>query len=337
MAAEGLRRRAARRRRSDRWPVDRRGRLRLLEVRPGRARHQRHRLPPARAALGRGDRLPRRPSVAGGTDVTYGDVESAPAVVLRRAGARGGVPDPLPAAAQGATARAGLTVHAVAPLVSAGLDEAGAPVVDSVRAGTSSPRCCAESPRRPAHSADRAPSDPVRRRAPRHRPRWTVRRGRVGPRDRRQAGLGAAPARGDRGRGGDRLPAQPAARWPSGHRRRPPGLNSVPPGACRPARSPDRSAADSNAIIERGRGRAARRPGGRRRRPGRPDRPGARPTRRWTPADFLVSRSSCGSPPWPAGRRRRLPGRAGGGEGRPLPRLGRAAAAVQHGAGHHRR
>ena len=52
--------RQGRRRRAARRPDHRRGRLRLREVRPGRARHQRHRLP-LPAALGRGGVVPRCP------------------------------------------------------------------------------------------------------------------------------------------------------------------------------------------------------------------------------------------------------------------------------------
>ena len=44
-------------RRADRRAADLRGRVRVLQVRPGRARHQQHRLPGS-AALGRGGRLP---------------------------------------------------------------------------------------------------------------------------------------------------------------------------------------------------------------------------------------------------------------------------------------
>ena len=50
---------ARRRRRADRRPAHRRGRLRLREVRPRRPRHQRHRLP-GPPALRRGGRLPGR-------------------------------------------------------------------------------------------------------------------------------------------------------------------------------------------------------------------------------------------------------------------------------------
>ena len=84
VAAEGLRRGPGRRDGvggADRRPADRRGRVRVREVRPGRAGHQRHRLPGPPARRARGGRVPGR-TVAGVTDVTYADVEQAPAVVL---------------------------------------------------------------------------------------------------------------------------------------------------------------------------------------------------------------------------------------------------------------
>ena len=60
-------------------------------------------------------------AVAGaGLGVTYRDLEAAPAVLLGRPGAGGGVADPLPAAAQGRLEE-GLVVHAVAPYASRGL------------------------------------------------------------------------------------------------------------------------------------------------------------------------------------------------------------------------
>ena len=58
VAARGLHEAGARRR-AHRRSADRRGRLRLQQVRPRRARHQRHRLPRP-PALGRGGRVPRR-------------------------------------------------------------------------------------------------------------------------------------------------------------------------------------------------------------------------------------------------------------------------------------
>ena len=85
-AADGLpaARDDGRRRRADRWPADRRGRLRLRQVRPGRARHQRHRLP-GPAPLGRGGRRsspPPSPAGPGTGAVTYDDLDAAPAVLL---------------------------------------------------------------------------------------------------------------------------------------------------------------------------------------------------------------------------------------------------------------
>ena len=71
-------------RRTDRRSADRRGRLRLRQVRAGRARHQRRRLPRS-ATLRRGDRVSRRARGAhrtGSGGVTYDDLESASKVVL---------------------------------------------------------------------------------------------------------------------------------------------------------------------------------------------------------------------------------------------------------------
>ena len=69
------------RRRTDRRSHDRRGRLRLQQVRPGRARHQRHRLP-GPPALRRGGVVPRRrgraPPAATGRDVRRPRVRRAP-------------------------------------------------------------------------------------------------------------------------------------------------------------------------------------------------------------------------------------------------------------------
>ena len=80
-----------------------RGRLRLRQVRPNRARHQRHRLPRP-PALGRGGRLPRlarrghRPATAARYLRRPRGRQDRPA---RRLRARGRVPDRLPAPAQG--------------------------------------------------------------------------------------------------------------------------------------------------------------------------------------------------------------------------------------------
>ena len=116
---------APRRRRADRRPAHGRGRVRVREVRPGRA------AAPTTSTSGPG-RSPREEadflaaSVAGVTDVTYADVEKAPSVVLVGPGAGGGVPDPLPAPAQGGTRKKKLQVTAVAPFLSRGFEKLGA-------------------------------------------------------------------------------------------------------------------------------------------------------------------------------------------------------------------
>ncbi len=90
-------------RRAHRRPADRRGRLRLQQVRPGRTRHQRHRLPGA-SALRRGDLVPGCPRGPRRTCRRRGDVrrprvgrEGRP----RGPGARGRGRRGLPAPAQG--------------------------------------------------------------------------------------------------------------------------------------------------------------------------------------------------------------------------------------------
>ena len=86
-AAEGLlaARDARRRRRAARRPADRRGRLRLRQVRPGRARHQRHRLPRPRRTRPRSSRSSPRASPAP-APARRGDLRrrstTAPAVLL---------------------------------------------------------------------------------------------------------------------------------------------------------------------------------------------------------------------------------------------------------------
>ena len=82
-----------------RWPGDRGGRLRLQQVRPGRPRHQRHRLP-VPSALGRGGIVPGRRDRAAPLGLVRRPGErrdSRPGGL--RAGGRGR--DDLPAAAQG--------------------------------------------------------------------------------------------------------------------------------------------------------------------------------------------------------------------------------------------
>ena len=89
------------RRRAAGRPADRRGRLRLREVRAARAEHERHRLPVASAQRG-GDRVPRR--ARRGRDAAARLVCGAgegTGSAARRVRAGGGVADRLPAAAQG--------------------------------------------------------------------------------------------------------------------------------------------------------------------------------------------------------------------------------------------
>ena len=76
------------------------GRLRLRQVRPNRVGHQRHRLP-RQAAQCRGGRLPRRPCRGSADDGHLRRSGERVRGAAGRAGARGGVPDRLPAAAQG--------------------------------------------------------------------------------------------------------------------------------------------------------------------------------------------------------------------------------------------
>ena len=90
-----------------RWPADPRGRLRVVQVRPRRARHQRHRprahacTPPRRTAF-------LAATVAGSRDSASPMPTSSPrlSVLLVGAGARGGVADHLPAPPQGEPSQA---------------------------------------------------------------------------------------------------------------------------------------------------------------------------------------------------------------------------------------
>ncbi len=108
-------RRPRRRRRAARRPAHRGGRVRVREVRARRARHERHRLPRA-SGQRRGTVLPRRTrrrhDAAARVLRIARDGAGRPA---RRARARGGVADPVPAAAQGRAQerRAGVLDRAV--------------------------------------------------------------------------------------------------------------------------------------------------------------------------------------------------------------------------------
>nr|WP_284291374.1 hypothetical protein [Angustibacter aerolatus] len=91
------------RRRAARRPRDVRGRLRLRQVRPARARHERRRLPRP-PALGRGGRLPGPPrgrALGRRRRRHLRRARGCPRGAARRVRARGGVADRLPAAAQG--------------------------------------------------------------------------------------------------------------------------------------------------------------------------------------------------------------------------------------------
>ena len=265
-------------------------------------------------------------AVAGVTDVTYADVENAPAVVLVGLEPEEECPILFLRLRKAHAQEASCRCTAVAPFAQPGLgearrdadrrpcpgDEAGVLGTDAAvarRAGRAG-RAAVVGER----LADRA------RRPVRGRARWPTRTG-------AQAGLGAAPRRRPR-RGRRRLPAQPAARRPSGHRRGGAGRAGRRPGASRPACISGSAGRDTDAIIAAAAARQARRAGGRRRRPGRPGRPAARRGRRWTTVDFLVSlelRQQRGDPPG----RRGVPGRPGGREGRHLPQLGGPAAHVR--------
>ena len=155
---------------------------------------------------------------------------------------------------------------------------------------------------------------------------WTVRRRGAGQRDRRAAGLGAAPGRRP-GCGRRRLPAQPAARRSAGHRRRGPG------------RAGRRLAAQDRHDPRLGRPghRRDHRRGGAAVGSARWWSPGVDPADLADPAlaeraldevGFLVSLEVRHS----AVTERAdvvLPGRSGRGEGRHVPRLGGSAAALR--------
>ena len=311
-----------------------RGRLRLRQVRPGRAGHQRRRLPRP-AALGRGGAafLAARGRRARTVGVTYADLEAAPAVLLVGLRARGGVADRLPAAAQG-----GPQAAACGSLAS----RRSPPAAWTKLRGA---RCC---PRVPGAEADGA--------------RRARRRGDRSGEAVAEAGRGCCAARGGHpGRRAAGRRARRAVRGGPPRRRRPapgsPGSRAGPASAARSRRVRCRRccpaaarSADAAARVEvaavwgvdrpAGRRRAAtpagdpRRPPRpassaalrrRRRRPARPARPGGarwpRSTRRLRGQPGAAA--SAGHRPG----RRRAPGR-GGRRRRPAPSsTGRAAAA----------
>ena len=284
VAARGLAAAAAAgRRRAARRPADRRGRLRLRQVRPGRARHQRHRLP-GPPALGRGGAVPRR---ARGRPrrrrSRYADLEQAPGGAAGRVRARGGVADRLPAAAQGGprAGTAGLSRRAVRqPRAWTKLSGVLLPTVPGAEAAVAGR--AGRRRRRRLDEAGRAPARALRQ------PGAVILVGErlaevpgalsaavaLAARDRRPAGLGAAPGRRAR-RGRGRRAAHPAARRPPGRRRRPRGPRWPGPGASAslPADAGPRHRRRSSPPPRPGELAALRR---RRRRPGRPARPGRR-------------------------------------------------------------
>ena len=321
----------------------RRGRLRLREVRPGGARHQRRGLPGPRP-LRRGGRLPgrarrgpgRRPGRHRAHPHLAGERAGRPA---GRARSRGGGPRGLPAAAQGAPQAQAADVragHPRQPRPGQGRRRpaAGRPRHRARVAGRAGRRRRARrhraAGRRGAAPARRG--DP-RRRAARGRPRRADRRAAAGDRDRRHPGLDSAPGRrARRGRGG--RAARAAARRPAGHRpagprRGRPGVGPAGPARrVRPRHRPDH---------RRGRGRRTGRPGRRRRRGRGPARPGPGPCR--VRQRRLPGQPGAAAQRGDRARRRGAAGRRGGREVRHLPHLGGPGPAVrgrdQARPGHH--
>ncbi len=238
----------------------------------------------------------------------------------RRAGAGGGVPDPLPAAAQGGPQARARRYTRSRRSLQPGLRQAAAPRCQPARSRVTRP---AAAGRRPgaAHRAGAARGDPDRRRAAGDCPRWTVRR-----RCARGAETGArlvwVPRRaGDRGAvetgclpnllPGGRPVIDAAGPGRAGRRLGPRGRRD--PGLGRPRHRPDPRrrprSGQLGALVVAGR------------RPGRPGRPAGWPSTRWTRSTSW-SASSCGAAPC---RRRAdvvFPVAPGGREGRHVRRLG---------------
>ena len=214
-------------RRADRRPADRRGRLRLQQVRPRRARHQRHRLP-GPPALRRGGRLPGR---ARGRHGPRRDLRR-PRAGQRRAARRASSPRRSRRSCSCGCARPpasdGTKVVSIAPFTSRGLQKMHGTLVRTAP-GDEAGRARGARPRRRDRPRRRR-RDP-RRRAARHRrparcPRPPTLAGTTGAR------LAWVPRRaGERGALEAGCLPEPAARRPSGRRRRPPGSTSAPCGA----------------------------------------------------------------------------------------------------------
>ena len=195
--------RSRRGRRADRRPGHRRGRLRLRQVRPGRPRHQRRRLPrPARTAPRRPTSWPprRRARVDLDGRVTYATLEAAPAVLL--AGFEPEEESPIVFLRLRKARRKRPQVFAIAAHATRGLAQArrraaaGRARRRSRVAGRARRRRGAGGRRRPRRRAAAQPrrGDPGRR-AARRGPWRADRRRPAGRCDRRQARLGAAPGR----------------------------------------------------------------------------------------------------------------------------------------------
>ncbi len=154
VAARGPRRRPQGRRSrcADRWPADRRGRLRLRQVRPRRARHQRHRLPrPPALAPRRPTSWPptsSRPAPSGGA-VTYADLETR----LDRRARRASSPRTRPARSSCACARppctSGTRVLAIAPFTTRGLTKMHGTLLPTAPGDEPATMSRAARPRRP--------------------------------------------------------------------------------------------------------------------------------------------------------------------------------------------
>ena len=227
---------------ADRRPADRRGRVRVRQVRPGRPGHQRHRLPgPRRTAARRPTSWPPRVAGAAGPrrhGVTYADAGGGARRPARRLRAGGGVADRLPAAAQGRPQARARGSSRIAPFATRGLEKARrhaaagrarhrARVAGRARRAASAWTTAGARP--PRRCASPGAVDP-RRRAAGRRARRADRRacGWPPPPAPGWCGSRAGPASAARSR-----PARcrPAARRPPGHRPAARATRSPPPGA----------------------------------------------------------------------------------------------------------
>ena len=303
-----------RRRRADRRPDHRRGRLHLLPVRANSVAHQRHRLPSA-GAFRRGGRLPggthRRAGLRGHLRRSVG----GPGGTARRVRTGGRIPDRLSAAAPRGAHRGPTRAHRRAIRLPRKPQAAG-------ETRPHPPRRRARGAQYRRQACLPAGFDRHRRRAARRDTGRTVRRGRARRTHRGIARLDSAArrrSRRSRGRGA----AQLAARWKSGERQRRPCPLRAVVGHGRPARDPwqahQRHPVGRPVRVPVGTGRRRRRP----RRPTRSDRcrsrAGEHPVRA-QPGNATLSR-----------HRTRRRGAAGGhrrGEVRHVRRLGRQAAPI---------